>query len=201
MFGVYVTLSFKFSTREEVERFLMFIEKHVKTTYIVNTRLTHVYVQLEGEGEELEDAVALVKRLAGLARGGRGVVQVPLLVLFRDAELTRPIPPDVVADALRFKGFFAEVRGDVLETELSYEEVLEAAEALSKMYEEAEKHPLTPQAKRVVVAYAYAREITIEMAIEELVRAGILGRDAVLSLRHSPKEARRLLFENLNNLR
>jgi len=198
---VYITLSFKFSTREEVERFLMFIEKHVKTTYIVNTRLTHVYVQLEGEGEELEDAVALVRRLAGLARGGRGVVQVPLLVLFRDAELTRPIPPDVVADALRFKGFFAEVRGDVLETELSYEEVLEAAEALSKMYEEAEKHPLTPQAKRVVVAYAYAREITIEMAIEELVRAGILGRDAVLSLRHSPKEARRLLFENLNNLR
>jgi len=52
-----------------------------------------------------------------------------------------------------------------------------------------------------VVAYAYAREITIEMAIEELVRAGILGRDAVLSLRHSPKEARRLLFEYLNNLR
>ena len=198
---MYVTLSFKFSTREEVERFLMFIEKHVKTTYIVSTRLTHVYVQLEGEGEELEDAVALVKRLAGLAREGHGVVQVPLLVLFRDAELTRPIPPDVVADALRFKGFFAEVQEDVLETELSYEEVLEAAEALSKMYEEAEKHPLTPHAKRVVVAYAYAREISIEMAIEELVRAGILGRGAVISLRHSPKEARRLLFENLNNLR
>jgi Uncharacterized protein conserved in archaea len=198
---VYVTLSFKFNTREEVERFLMFIERHVKTTYIVNTRLTHVYVQLEGEGEELEDAVALVKRLAGLARGGRGVVQVPLLVLFRDAELTRPIPPDVVADALRFKGFFAEVQGDVLETELSYEEVLEAAEALSKMYGEAEKHPLTPQAKRVVVAYAFARGISIEAAVEELIKAGVLNRGAVLSLRHSPKEARRLLFENLNNLR
>jgi hypothetical protein len=198
---VYVTLSFKFNTREEVERFLMFIEKHVKTTYIVNTRLTHVYVQLEGEGKELEDAVALVKRLAGLARGGRGVVQVPLLVLFRDAELTRPIPPDVVADALRFKGFFAEVQGDVLETELSYEEVLEAAEALSKMYEEAEKHPLTPQAKRVVVAYAFARGISIEAAVEELVKAGVLNRGAVLSLRHSPQKTRVLLLENLKNLR
>ena len=198
---MYVALSFKFSTRVEVERFLMFLERHVKTPYVVNSRLTHVYVQLEGEGEELEDAVALVKRLAGLARGGRGVVQVPLLVLFRDAELTRPIPPDVVADALRFKGFFAEVRGDVLETELSYEEVLEAAEALSEMYEEAEKHSLTSHAKRVVVAYAYARGISVEMAVEELVGAGILGRGAVLSLRHSPKEARRLLFENLNNLR
>jgi hypothetical protein len=198
---VYVILSFKFNTREEVERFLMFIEKHVKTTYIVSTRLTHVYVQLEGEGEELENAVALVKRLAGLAREGRGVVQVPLLVLFRDAELTRPIPPDVVADALRFKGLFAEVQGDVLETELSYEEVMEAAETLSKMYEEAEKHPLTPQAKRVVVAYAFARGISIEAAVEELIKAGVLNRGAVLSLRHSPKEARRLLFENLNNLR
>jgi hypothetical protein len=198
---VYVTLSFKFNTREEVERFLVFIQKHVKTTYIVNTRLTHVYVQLEGEGEELEDAVALVKRLAGLARGGRGVVQVPLLVLFRDAELTRPIPPDVVADALRFKGFFAEVQGDVLETELSYEEVLEVAEALSKMYEEAEKHPLTPQAKRVVVAYAFARGISIEAAVEELVKAGVLNRGAVLSLRHSPRKTRVVLLENFKNLR
>jgi hypothetical protein len=68
---VYVALSFSFRTREEVERFLTFIEKHIKTTYIVSTRLTHVYVQLEGEEKELEDAVALVKRLAGLAREGR----------------------------------------------------------------------------------------------------------------------------------
>jgi Uncharacterized protein conserved in archaea len=198
---VYVTLSFKFNTREEVERFLVFIQKHVKTTYIVNTRLTHVYVQLEGEGKELEDAVALVKRLAGLARGGRGIVQVPLLVMFRDAELTRPIPPDVVADALRFRGLFAEVQGDVLETELSYEEVLEAAETLSKMYEEAEKHPLTPQAKRVVVAYAFARGISIEAAVEELIKAGVLNRGAVLSLRHPPQKTRVLLLENLKNLR
>jgi hypothetical protein len=143
--------------------------------------------------------VALVKRLAGLAREGRAVVQIPLLVLFRDAELVRPIPPDVLADALTFKGLFAEVRGDVLETELGYEEVLKAAETLSKMYEEAERYPLTPPAKRVVVAYAYAREITIETAIEELVKAGILNRGAVLSLRRSPEETRRLLLENLNN--
>jgi hypothetical protein len=106
-----------------------------------------------------------------------------------------------VADALRFKGFFAEVQGDVLETELSYEEVLEAAEALSKMYEEAEKHPLTPQAKRVVVAYALARGISIEAAVEELVKAGVLNRGAVLSLRHSPQKTRVLLLENLKNLR
>jgi Uncharacterized protein conserved in archaea len=198
---VYVTLSFKFDTREEVERFLMFVEKHVKTTYIVNTRLTHVYVQLEGEGKELEDAVALVKRLAGLAKEGRRVVQVPLLVLFRDSELARPIPPDVVADALRFRGFFAEVRGDVLETELSYGDVLKTAEALSKMYEEAERHPLTPQAKRVVVAYAFARGISVDAAVEELIKAGVLNRGAVLSLRHSPEKTRALLLENLNNLR
>lgn len=198
---MYVTLSFKFDTREEVERFLMFVEKHVKTTYIVNTRLTHVYVQLEGEGKELEDAVALVKRLAGLAKEGRRVVQVPLLVLFRDSELARPIPPDVVADALRFRGFFAEVRGDVLETELSYGDVLKTAEALSKMYEEAERHPLTPQAKRVVVAYAFARGISVDAAVEELIKAGVLNRGAVLSLRHSPEKTRALLLENLNNLR
>ena len=198
---MYVTLSFKFDTREEVERFLMFVEKHVKTTYIVNTRLTHVYVQLEGEGKELEDAVALVKRLAGLVKEGRRVVQVPLLVLFRDAEIVRPIPPDVVADALRFRGFFADVRGDVLETELSYGDVLKTAEALSKMYEEAERHPLTPQAKRVVVAYAFARGISVDAAVEELIKAGVLNRGAVLSLRHSPEKTRALLLENLNNLR
>jgi len=198
---VYVTLAFRFNTREEVERFLTFIEKHVKTTFIVNTRLTHVYVQLEGEGKELEDAVVLVKRLAVLAREGRGVVQVPLLVLFRDADLARPIPPDVVADALRFRGFFAEVRGDVLETELSYGDVLKTAEALSKMYEEAERHPPTPQAKRVVVAYAFARGISVDAAVEELIKAGVLNRGAVLSLRHSPEKTRALLLENLNNLR
>jgi len=198
---VYVTLSFKFDKRDEVERFLTFIEKHVKTTYIVNTRLTHVYVQLEGEGKELEDAVALVKRLAGLVKEGRRVVQVPLLVLFRDAEIVRPIPPDVVADALRFRGFFADVRGDVLETELSYGDVLKIAEALSKMYEEAERHPLTPQAKRVVVAYAFARGISVDAAVEELIKAGVLNRGAVLSLRHSPEKTRALLLENLNNLR
>ena len=196
---VYVALSFKFRTKEEVERFLAFIERHITTTYIVDTRLTHVYVQLEGNEKELVDAVALVKRLAGLAREGRSVVQIPLLVLFRDAELVRPVPPDALADALMFKGFFAKVRGDVLETELKYEEVLKVAAALSKMYEEAEKYPLTPQAKRVVVAYAYAKGISIETAVEELVKAGILNKGAVLSLRRSPEETRKLLLESLNN--
>jgi Uncharacterized protein conserved in archaea len=107
----------------------------------------------------------------------------------------------VVADALTFKGFYAEVRGDTLETELGYEEVLKVAEAISKMYEEAERHPLTPQAKRVVVAYAFAKGLSIEAAVEELTKMGLLNRGAVISLRHSLEKTRRLLVESLNNRR
>ncbi|MEM0278170.1 DUF2067 family protein [Pyrobaculum sp.] len=194
---MYLTLSFKFSSREEVVRFLSFLEKHLRTTYLVTTRLDHVYVQLEGEEKELEEAAALVKRLAGLARQGRGVVQIPLLVLFRDANLARPIPPDAVADALTLSGVASHVRGDVLETSAPYEEVLKTAEALSRMYEEAERLPLTPQARKVAVAYAYARGVPIEKAVEELAEAGLLNKGSVISLRYPLEEVRRRL-QSLN---
>jgi len=49
------------------------------------------------------------------------------------------------------------------------------------------------------VAYAYAKGISIETAVEELVKAGILNKSAVLSLRRSPEETRKLLLESLNN--
>lgn len=192
---MYITLSFKFNTREEVERFLTFLEKHVKITYLVNTRLTHVYVQLEGEGKELEDAASLVKKLAGLARQQRSTAQIPLVMLFRDADLIRPVPPDVIADALRLKGKPSEVRGGVLETSASYEEVLKTVEALSKIYEEAERLPLTPQAKKIAVAYAFARGVSVDKAVEELAAAGLLNMGSVISLRNPLEEARRRLYE------
>ncbi|MEM0483235.1 MAG: DUF2067 family protein [Pyrobaculum sp.] len=191
---MYITLSFKFNSREEMERFLEFLEKHVKTTYLVTTRLTHVYVQLEGEGKELEDAASLVKKLAGLARQQRHTVQIPLVVLFRDADLARPVPPDVIADALKLKGMPSEVRGGVLETAASYEEVLKTAEALSKIYEETERLPLTPQAKKIVVAYAFARGVPVDKAVEELAAAGLLNVGSVISLRNTLEETRRRLY-------
>lgn len=191
---MYLTLSFKFHTREEVERFLNLLEKHVKTPYLVNTRLTHVYIQLEGHVKELKDVVAVVRSLAGLARGARGSVQIPLLVLFRDVELVRPVSPDAVADALTAAGRPSAVRGDVLTTVASYEEVLTAAERLSRLYEEAEELPLTPQAKKMAVIYAFAKDLSVEEAVEELVGEGILNRGGVISLRYRPEEARRLLL-------
>lgn len=196
---MYVSLSFKFHSPEEVERFLKFLERHLRTSYIVNTRLTHVYIQLEGEGKELEEAVALVKNLAALARGGKSRLRVPLLVLFKDAELTRPIPPEVLADALNLKGVPSEVRGGVLETSASYEEVLKAAEELSRIYAEVEKYPITPHAKRIVVAYTYAKGLSVDKAVEELVELGLLNKGSVISLRYSIEETRRRLkFINLH---
>ena len=191
---MYLTLSFKFRTREEVERFLTLLERHVKTPYLVNTRLTHVYIQLEGDARELKDAAAVVKSLAGLAKGARRPLQIPLLVLFRDAELARPVPPDAVADALSATGRPSTVRGDVLVTSASYEEVLSTAEKLSRLYEEAEKLPLTPQAKKVAVVYAFAKGLPVEKAVEELVSEGFLNRGGVISLRYRLEEARRMLL-------
>ncbi|ACB39756.1 DUF2067 family protein [Pyrobaculum neutrophilum] len=194
---MYLTLSFKFHSREEVERFLSFLERHLKTTYLVDTRLTHVYVQLEGEGRELEEAASLVKSLAALARGGRGRAKVPLLVVFKDAELARPVPPDALADALTLAGAPSEVRGGFLDTAASYEEVLKTAEALSRLYQEAEGYPLTPQAKKIAVVYAYVSGKPLGQALEDLQSAGLLNRGAVLSLRGPPDEARRRLRELL----
>ncbi|MEM1598045.1 MAG: DUF2067 family protein [Pyrobaculum sp.] len=187
-------MSFKFHSREEVERFLTFLERHLKTNYLVDTKLFHVYVQLEGEGKELEDAVALVKRLAGLAKGGKTRRQIPLLVLFRDAELARPVPPEVIADALTLMGRPSLVRGDVLETDAGYEEVLSVVERLSRLYEEAERMPLTPQAKRIVVTYAFYAKRPVDAAAEDLAKAGLLNRGSVLSLRMPLEEARKRLL-------
>ncbi|MEZ0319278.1 MAG: DUF2067 family protein [Pyrobaculum sp.] len=187
-------LSFKFHSREEVERFLTFLQRHLKTNYLVDTKLFHVYVQLEGGDKELKDAVALVKRLAGLARGGKARRQIPLLVLFKDAELARPVPPEVVADALTLVGYPSLVRGGVLETDANYEEVLSVVERLSRLYEEAERLPLTPQAKRIVVAYAFCAKKPLDASVEDLAKAGLLNKGSVLSLRLPPEEARRRLL-------
>jgi hypothetical protein len=190
---MYLMLSFKFHTKEEVERFLTLLERHVKTPYLVTTRLTHVYIQLEGNAKELKDAAAVVKSLAGLARGARRSLQIPLLVLFRDAELVRPVPPDAIADALTATGHPSTIRGDVLTTTASYEEALSVAEKLSKLYEEAERLPLTPHAKKIAVVYAFAKGLPVERAVEELINEGLLNRGGVISLRYRLEEARRML--------
>ncbi|MFN3804967.1 MAG: DUF2067 family protein [Pyrobaculum sp.] len=161
-------LSFKFHRREEVERFLILLERHLDTPYLVKTRLLHVYIQLEDKKE-----AELVKRLAALAKGGG---KIPLLVLFRDTNLARPIPPEAIANALTLRGHTAEIKGDVLETDVSYDEVLKTAGEISRLYKEAERYPLTPHAKRVVTAYAHAKGLTIGKAIEELQRLGLLDK-------------------------
>ncbi|MCC6019759.1 MAG: DUF2067 family protein [Thermoproteaceae archaeon] len=190
-----VELSFKFSSASEVEKFLSFLERHVRNVrYSVSARLTHVYVQLQGEGKELQDAVALVKMLAGLARARRAVRRVPLLVLFRDAELARPVPPDAIADALTLSGIPSRVRGSFLETEADYEKVLQVAEELSRLYKISERYPITPHAKRIVVVHAYATGKPVDASIEELVSAGLLNRGAAISLRYPIEETKRRLL-------
>ncbi|MEM0479696.1 MAG: DUF2067 family protein [Pyrobaculum sp.] len=190
---MYVTLSFKFRQRDEVERFILFLEKHLRGNYIVTTRLTHVYVQIEGEN--LKEAVALVKKLAALAKGGYGKRQIPLLILFKDVNLVRPIPPDLIADVLTLRGIESKVKGGYLETAVEYEEVLKIAEELSNLYQDAERYPLTPHAKKIVVAYAYSRGLSLDAAVERLVEAGVLNRGKVISLREDYSRAKLRLLK------
>lgn len=192
---MYIGLSFKFHDRGEVEKFLALLERHLDVEYLVDVRLTHVYIQLQGDEKKLGEATALVKSLAGLARRGRERRRVPLLVLFRDVELARPIPPDVIADALTLRGYPSAVKGSALETTAEYEEVLKTAEALSKMYLEAEGLRITPHAKRITVAYAYATGKGLEEAVEELARAGVLNRGELISLRKPLEEAREAILK------
>jgi len=192
---VYIGLSFKFHDKEEVEKFLAFLERHLNVEYLVDVRLTHVYVQLQGDEKKLEEAATLVKSLAGLARRGREQRRIPLVVLFKDVELARPIPPDVIADALTLKGYPSAVKGSTLETTAEYEEVLKTAEALSRMYLEAEGLRITPHAKRIVVAYAYATGKGLEEAAEELAKAGVLNKSEIISLRRSLEEAREAILK------
>lgn len=176
-------LAFKFNTREEVEVFLNLLEKHVDS-YIVKTRFTHVYVQIDRD-------VELVKALAKIVKG-KTRRRIPLLVVYR--ELERPLPPEVLTDALTFSGRDSKVVKDSIDTTASLDEVLAAAVELSRLYGEFEKIRLTPPAKRLAVVYAYVKKTPPEVAVEELTRVGILSGGR-LGVRDAKRQLAKLLKE------
>ncbi|MFN7106316.1 MAG: DUF2067 family protein, partial [Pyrobaculum sp.] len=126
-----IELSYRFNRGEEVEKFLTLLERYLQPPYLVKTRLLHVYIQLP-----TREAAELAKMLAALAKGGG---KIPLLVLSRETAT----PPEAIAYALALRGHVAKIRGDMLETDVEYGQVLKTAEEISRLYKEAERFPLT----------------------------------------------------------
>lgn len=179
---------------EEVEQFLDYISKYVKIEYYAIVREKNVYVQLSGPPHEIKRAIAVMKTAAGLARARmRPLRAYPLDLLFKEAEVAAPVPPDTIAEYLSILGFKAKLRGDSLLTDAAPDVVRRAVEDVSKAYKALEAEAVTPHAKRVVAIYMAARRAPPEKAVEELTKAGVLNKGDVYSLAVDLQTAKRRL--------
>lgn len=171
------------ANREELEHFLELLPKYVGVEYYAIVRGTNVYIQLSGSPAEIKRAIAAVKTLAGIARARlRPMRSYPLEVVFKEAEVESPVPPDVLADYLAARGFTARLKGGEIVTDASLEQVKAAVSELSAAYKALEEAAVSPHAKRITAVYIALTKSRPEEALERLAASGVLNKGRVYSL-------------------
>ncbi|MEZ0249009.1 MAG: DUF2067 domain-containing protein [Thermoproteus sp.] len=191
---MYRTISIKFSNSEETQYFLEILPKYINIDYYAIVRGSNVYIQLSGSPLEIKRALASIKTATGLVRSKlRPIKSYPLDILFKEVDVSSPIPPDVLADYLSAAGFKARLKELNIQTDAPLGQVRKAVSELSNAYKALEDLPISPQAKRVVAVYMAVAKTGPREALERLVAAGLLNKGVVFSLSTDLRTAKRRL--------
>ena len=157
-------------------------------------RLRIVLVGVEADVKDswfrIKSVVAELWELYNLAR--RGEVSIDAIV----REIRRTFPPQALAEALKLRGYKAELlEGNVLRTNAPLDVVLDVARRIAEILDEIKFDVKGTAAKRVVAAVAAAYDLPPSRVIEVGLRADVFEEteDGKIALKREWRQAIRRL--------
>lgn len=164
---------------EECEEVLAYILENVKARNI-SYRVTPsgIHIVIRGLEPEIRDAwqriryyVSLAKRL----RSGRGMMEIPLNHLAKEAGVT--VSAQALVEALKLRGYKAEFVGGLLRSDAPRDELVELARALGEMSRELGLRVRGSAARRMVSVAVALTGIGVEEVLKEAEKLGLLIYD------------------------
>ena len=165
--------------RPELDKFLERLSKAIKAEHaMMRIEGDRVIIELYGSGSYIRESLASIKKLLKgyTVRTEGGLTLYPARKLHGDVGAA--IPLDVVAAVLTAEGKRAEVRGEYLATNASYDEVLSAASRARRALEEASRLHAARATRRLLAALAASAGVSVEEALEEARAAGCIIEDS-----------------------
>ncbi|GAB6147619.1 DUF2067 family protein [Stetteria hydrogenophila] len=160
----------------DVEKFLERVAEAVKSYGAsIKVRGDKVLVEIYGEEFMIRDSLIRLKNLMEEYRPTRSGRGYSLRLISREVGLA--VPGDVLALVLRMEGSDARYADGFIETNASYEHVIDAAARVKRALEEARLLESTRSAKKAVVAVASLTGAPVERVVKAGLEAGLLFED------------------------
>ncbi len=187
---------------EECEEILAYILENVKARD-VSYRVTPsgIYITIRGLEPEIRDAWQRIRYYASLSkrlRSGRGIVEVPINHLAKEAGVT--VSAQALVEALKLRGYKAEFSEGLLRSDAPRDELLELARTLGEVSRELGLRVRGSAARRVVSVAVALTGMNVEEVLGEAERLGLLVYDEYSNrfvLTREWRDALRLLLKSL----
>ncbi|MCX8180535.1 MAG: DUF2067 domain-containing protein [Thermofilaceae archaeon] len=174
-------VTIKFSSSTEALDFLVFALSSLKnvTGEQVGSKVKLVLISSSDEPDDDYHKIISIVRQWGASRQypRAGLYRHSLGLLLSTANLVVGIPVEAVAELLALKGFKAQLEGGNIVTNADFKLVVKVAEVFAEKYARALQLESTPQVKRLVALYAATYECTIDQAVDELKRRGLVKEE------------------------
>ncbi|WP_456481738.1 DUF2067 family protein [Methanopyrus sp.] len=200
-------VTFTFPDRDSAQRFLRAVEttraRGVDT--VVELRGTRVKVKVFGPHAAVK---AHLRRLGELRRTvlseseEEKQVRLHLSTICREAGAPK-VPPELLRDALRRRGYRARVRGPWITTDAPMSELRELVKGLAEAYREARFYAASEPVRRMLAVLSHEYDVDPMDLAYEAIERGVLreGDDGRCELLEDPKSTERKLEEIASELR
>ncbi|QOJ78163.1 DUF2067 family protein [Infirmifilum lucidum] len=170
-------LTLVFSSPEEAVHFLKTLEKLLPgKSFLGELKANKVKIFIP-ESENSEKTMHKIKQLYNQQRQpySYGVMKnYDISSIFSMAKLEVPVPVTLLVEALKIQGRKAIIKGDILYTDATLNEIIKVVERLSVIYKEVLSLETTAQARRLISLYSFVNNKPVDSAVEELSKLGIL---------------------------
>ncbi len=170
-------LTLVFPSPEEAVHFLKTLEKLLPgKSFFGELKANKVKIFIP-ESEDFEKTIHKIKQLYNQQRQpySYGVTKnYDLSSVFSMAKLEVPVPATLLVETLKIKGHKATIKGDVLYTDATLNEIIKIIEELSVVYKEVLNLETTAQARRLISLYSLINNKPVDSAVEELFKLGVL---------------------------
>lgn len=181
-------VTFVFSSPEEAVEFLETLERIAGPHISGELRMNKVKIYIHSEGKMYKEILRKIQALYTSSHNisSHASRKYNIMTLLSIADIKTPIPPVILEELLRLKGYRASLtKSGVLETNADPETIKKLIRELSEAYSVLLHIPSTTQAKRVIALLSVYWGKDVNETISTLKDMGLLEEGERLTPRHN----------------
>jgi len=177
-FGKRRVITIRFASSREAAEFLQYAASLVSNLAAEQSGSALKLILLEPSEDDYRKLMELLRQWRLSRQAPRkGVYRHSVTLLLSSMDLKVGIPVSALADILALKGYRAALEGGYLVTNAPFDTVVKLGELFSSRYADAVLIPAPPMVRRLIAVLATVREVTVDEALEELERMGLVKLD------------------------